>query len=340
MTNKEDRIVVIAEAGVNYNGDIGIAKKMVAVAEEAGADICKFQTGIGHNCTSKFAEKAEYQKTNTNDPNGEESQLEMGEKLQLPFDTYPDLIDCCKAHKLEFLSTPFDLESAKFLHKMGMHRWKIPSGEITNLPYLRLLGSFGEPIILSTGMSNLQEVEKAIDILTKNGAGKITLLHCNTDYPTPFEDANLRAMETLKKEFGLDVGYSDHTIGIEVAIAAAALGAKVIEKHFTLDRNMPGPDQICSTEPGELKQMITSIRNIEKALGTGVKEPTKSEIKNMNIARKSIVAEKPIKKGEKFTEENIAVKRPGNGVSPMEWDNVLGCKACRDFEADELIVLE
>lgn len=334
-----DKILIIAEAGVNYNGDIEIAKKMVDVAAEAGADVCKFQTGIGHNVVSIFAEKAEYQKKNTNDPNGEESQLAMGEKLQLPFDTYPGLIQCCHDRGLEFLSTPFDIDSANFLHSMGMHRWKIPSGEITNLPYLRVIAGFHEPIILSTGMSTLSEVEAALKVLMDYGAESVTLLHCNTDYPTPFEDANLRAMETLRKEFGVDVGYSDHTLGIEAVIAAAALGAKVIEKHFTLDRNMPGPDQICSTEPDELKQMVQAIRNIELALGTGIKQPTKSETKNMNIARKSIVAEKPIKKGEVFTTENIACKRPGGGISPMEWDNVLGKTAVRDFIADEMIVL-
>ena len=327
--------LIIAEAGVNYNGNIEIAKKMVRAAAEAGADVVKFQTGIPENVISKFAQKADYQKVNTG--NSEESQLEMARKLMLPWDVYPELVLCCKENSIQFLSTPFDIPCAVFLHELGMHTWKIPSGEITNLPLLLHIAAYGEPIILSSGMSTLEEVEAALNVLRKNGAGEITLLQCNTEYPTPFEDANIRAMLTLKDKFGVSVGFSDHTMGIEAAIAAAALGASIIEKHFTLDKTMDGPDQVASIEPDELKALVQAVRNVEKALGSGEKIPSASEKKNKDIARKSIVAKRAIKCGEVFTEDNLTCKRPGNGVSPMRWFEVIGQIANRDFEEDEMI---
>lgn len=330
--------IIIAEAGVNYNGDINIAKMMVDVAAEAGADIVKFQTGIPEKTISVFAEKADYQKVNTNDLKGEESQLDMARKLMLPWDVYPELITHCRRKKIEFLSTPFDEDSADFLHGLGMRLWKIPSGEITNLPLLRFIAAYHEPVILSTGMCTLQEIDDALRVLRPNGdRSDITVLQCNTEYPTPYEDANLNAMKTFSDHLGVKVGYSDHTSGIEVPIAAVALGAKVIEKHFTLDRTMSGPDQVVSVEPDELKQMIISIRNIEKALGTGVKTPSASEIKNMVIARKSIVALKDIQKDEVFTNSNITAKRPGKGISPMKWDSVIGKAAKRTYKPDEML---
>ena len=329
------KALIIAEAGVNYNGNIEIAKKMVRAAAEAGADVVKFQTGIPENVISKFAQKADYQKVNTG--NSEESQLEMARKLMLPWDVYPELVLCCKENSIQFLSTPFDIPCAVFLHELGMHTWKIPSGEITNLPLLLHIAAYGEPIILSSGMSTLEEVEAALNVLRKNGAGEITLLQCNTEYPTPFEDANIRAMLTLKDKFGVSVGFSDHTMGIEAAIAAAALGASIIEKHFTLDKTMDGPDQVASIEPDELKALVQAVRNVEKALGSGEKIPSASEKKNKDIARKSIVAKRAIKCGEVFTEDNLTCKRPGNGVSPMRWFEVIGQIANRDFEEDEMI---
>ena len=315
------RITIIAEAGVNYNGDVGIAKEMVKAAAASGADYVKFQTGVPKYDVSVFAEKAEYQKTNTGDASGAESQLEMCSKLMLPFEVY------------------FDPPCAAFLHDMGMHLWKIPSGEITHFPMLKLIASYGEPIIMSTGMATMEEIETTLNYLRKNGAGEITLLHCNSEYPTPYPDANIRAMFALKEKFGLEVGYSDHTLGIEVPIAAAALGATIIEKHFTLDRTMEGPDQISSIEPDELKRLVESIRHVEQALGSGIKIPTESERKNINVVRKSIVASRAISKGEIFTEENLACKRPGGGISPMEWDRVIGLAAVRDFAPDEKIEL-
>ena len=257
----------------------------------------------------------------------------------LPFEVYPELIECCRENSIAFLSSPFDPPCARFLHEMGMHIWKIPSGEITHFPMLKVIASYGEPIIMSTGMATLEEIETTLAYLRQNGAGEITLLHCNSEYPTPYPDANIRAMFDLKKHFGLEVGYSDHTLGIEVPIAAAALGATVIEKHFTLDRTMEGPDQISSIEPDELKQLVDSIRHVEAALGSGMKVPTESERKNINVVRKSIVAARAIRKGEVYTEENLACKRPGGGISPMEWDNVLGLTAVRDFAPDEMIEL-
>ena len=335
-----DKVVIIAEAGVNYNGDIILAKEMVKAAAASGADFGKFQTGVPKFDVSVFAEKAAYQKVNTGDEQGHESQLEMCSKLMLPFDVYPELVDCCKENQISFLSSPFDPQSARFLHELGMHLWKIPSGEITHFPMLKVIASYGEPVIMSTGMATIEEIRVSLNYLKENGAGPVTLLHCNSEYPTPYPDANLRAMQTLRDQFGLEVGYSDHTLGIEVPVAAVALGAKIIEKHFTLDKNMEGPDQISSIEPDELKQMVSYIRHVEAALGTGIKEPTASERKNINVVRKSIVAEGAIKKGEVFTENNLACKRPGGGISPMEWDNVLGKTAIKDFLPDEMIILE
>ena len=330
------KVKIIAEAGVNHNGDIIIAKKMIDFAKKAGADYIKFQTFIPENLVSKHAKKAEYQKTTTA---SDESQIQMLRKLMLSKNEFIELSDYCKATFIGFISTPFDLESVGFLNSFNMDFWKVPSGEITNLPYLVEIAKTGKPIILSTGMSDLDEIDAALNVLHSNGAGKITLLHCNTQYPTPMEDVNLNAMLTLKDRYKCDVGYSDHTLGIEVPIAAVALGATVIEKHFTLDRNMEGPDHKASLEPNEFKSMVSAIRNIEKALGTGNKVASPSETENKDIARKSIVASRMIKKGEVFSKENITTKRPGSGISPMKWYNVIGTVAKRDFQEDELIEL-
>lgn len=332
------KTLIIAEAGVNYNGDIGIAREMVKAAAEAGADVIKFQTGIPENVISKFAQKADYQKVNTG--NSEESQLDMARKLMLPWSVYPELIHCCQDYNIQFLSTPFDIPCAVFLHELGMHTWKIPSGEITNLPLLMHIAEYREPIIMSTGMSTLEEINAALNVLKKNGADQITLLQCNTEYPTPFKDANIRAMLTLCERFGVTVGYSDHTMGIEASIAAVALGASVIEKHFTLDRAMDGPDQVASIEPTELSAMVTAIRNVEDALGNGVKIPSESEKKNMVIARKSVVAKQKINRGEVLTEDNLTCKRPGNGISPMRWFDIIGQVAHKDYEEDEMIEMQ
>lgn len=330
------RVKIIAEAGVNHNGDISLAKKMVDVAKETGADYIKFQTFIPENLVSKHAKKAEYQKITTI---SDESQLQMLRKLTLSGNEFIELADYCKSISIGFISTPFDIASVNFLRSFNMDFWKLPSGEITNLPYLVEIAKTECPIILSTGMSNLDEIDAALNVLKSNGAGKITLLHCNTQYPTPMEDVNLNAMLTLKDRYQCDVGYSDHTPGIEVPIAAVALGATVIEKHFTLDHDMEGPDHKASLEPCVLKSMVSAIRNIEKALGTGIKEASPSETENKDIARKSIVASKMIKKGEQFTENNITTKRPGSGISPMKWYSVIGTVAKRDFQEDELIEL-
>ena len=326
-------VYIIAEAGVNHNGSFALACKLVDAAKKAGADCIKFQTFKANNLVCKNAEKADYQKKAT----GDSWQQEMLKKLELSFDDFLKLKDYCKESDITFLSTPFDFDSIDFLNSIDIPFWKIPSGEVTNLPYLIKLAKTGKPVVISTGMCNIEEIKAAIEVLSSNGTKNIKLLHCNTEYPTPFEDVNLKAMQTMRDAFGFEVGYSDHTKGIEVPIAAVALGATVIEKHFTIDRNMEGPDHKASLEPQELAAMVSSIRNIEKALGTGNKEPSPSEKKNMTIARKSIVAAKEIKKGEEFTEDNITVKRPGNGVSPMKWFDVLGTTAIRDFEEDELI---
>ena len=332
----ENKTFIIAEAGVNHNGNIEIAKKMIEVAKECGADAIKFQTFKAEKVISRYAPKAEYQKQTTGET---DSQLEMVKKLELSFDDFIVLKEYCDKLNIMFLSTPFDFESIDFLNDLGLEIFKIPSGEITNLPYLEKIGKLGKKVILSTGMADLGEIEDALDILISCGTKKenITVLHCNTEYPTPYEDVNLLAMLTIKEAFKVKVGYSDHTLGIEVPIAAVALGASVIEKHFTLDKNMEGPDHKASLEPHELKAMIDAIRNIEKSLGNGIKKPSKSELKNKYIARKSIVAKKEIKKGEIFTEDNITVKRPGNGISPMRWYEVLGKVASRDYKEDEII---
>lgn len=325
---------IIAEAGDNHNGDVKIAYQLIDKAIEAGADCVKFQTFVTEEVISKRAEKAEYQKESTG---SEESQYDMVKKLELTFDNFRDLQKYAKSKGIEFLSTPFDIPSVDFLDSIDVPYFKIPSGEITNLPYLIHIAKTGRRVILSTGMAELDEIEAAIRILEEHGAGEISLLHCNTEYPTPAEDVNLNAMLTLKEKFHVKVGYSDHTQGIEVPIAATAMGAEIIEKHFTLDHNMEGPDHKASLEPHELKAMVEGIRKIEKALGNGIKTASNSEKKNIDIARKSIVARKKICQGELLTEDNLAVKRPGNGISPMKWFEIIGTKAIRDFEEDEMI---
>lgn len=328
-------VYIIAEAGVNHNGSFDLACKLVDAAKSAGVDCIKFQTFKSKNLVSHTAQKADYQKNTT----GDGSQVDMLKKLELSYDEFIALKKYCDKVGITFLSTPFDFDSIDFLNSIDMPFWKIPSGEITNLPYLLALARTGKPVVMSTGMCEIEEIEAAIKVLRENGIKDIKLLHCNTEYPTPFEDVNLRAMQTMRDAFGLEVGYSDHTKGIEVPVAAVAMGASVIEKHFTLDRNMEGPDHKASLEPGELAAMVSSIRHIEKALGNGDKTPSPSEQKNISIARKSIVAKKLIKAGDEFTEENITVKRPGSGISPMKWFEVLGTKATRDFQEDELIEL-
>lgn len=335
----KDKVLIIAEAGVNHNGSLEIAKRLVDEASSAGVDIIKFQTFKAEKLVSKAAKQAEYQKKNIG--NGEETQYAMLKKLELSNEQHEELITYCNLKNIRFFSTAFDMDSIDYLHSLNLGLWKIPSGEITNYPYLKKIASYKEPIILSTGMCELTDIENAINILVTNGVSKdtITVLHCNTEYPTPMKDVNLKAMLEIKEKFGVKIGYSDHTEGIEVPIAAVALGATVIEKHFTLDKNMEGPDHKASLEPSELKAMVKSIRNIEQALGTGHKTISESERKNIEIARKSIVAAKDIKEGEIFTEENLTVKRPGNGISPMEWENIIGKVAKRDFQEEELIEL-
>lgn len=328
-------VYIIAEAGVNHNGSFELACRLADAAKEAGADCVKYQTFKSENLVSKDAQKAEYQKKTT----GDSSQQDMLKMLELSYDSFVRLKEYCDKIGICFLSTPFDFESIDFLKSLDMPFWKIPSGEVTNYPYLVALAKTGKPVVMSTGMCEMNEISDAIKVLKDNGTKDIKLLHCNTEYPTPFEDVNLTAMKTMREAFSTEVGYSDHTKGIEVPIAAVALGATIIEKHFTLDRNMEGPDHKASLEPQELKQMVCSIRNIEKAIGTGDKTPSASEKKNITIARKSIVAKKEIKAGEVFTVENITVKRPGTGISPMRWNEVLGTKALRDFNEDEKIEL-
>jgi len=328
------RVLVIAEAGVNHNGDLNTAKKLALAASEAGADIVKFQTADLDSLVSGYAEMAEYQKDNIGKTI---SQREMLKNLLLPYEEFLELEDFCREKHIQFLSTPFDIKSIEFLRTLGINMWKVPSGEITNYPYLVKIARTGFPVILSTGMSTMEEIGQAIEILKNHGTKKITLLHCTTEYPTPYQDVNLKAMLTLKEEFGLDIGYSDHTLGIEVPIAAVALGASVIEKHFTLSRAMVGPDHKASLEPKELQEMVHAIRNTEKALGSEIKQPSEMEKKNAKAARKSIVAKRDIKRGEILTEDNITTKRPGTGLSPMCWNEVLGTKSVRDFRKDELI---
>lgn len=332
------KTIIIAEAGVNHNGSLELAHKLINEAKKSGADYVKFQSFKADRLVSKTAEKAEYQKKTTKRG---ETQYEMIKKLELSLENHLDLIKYCKKKNIKFLSSPFDLDSIDLLNELGLEIFKIPSGEIINLPFLRKIGMLGKKVILSTGMANLDEIQNALNILTEYGTKKenITVLHCNTEYPTPFKDVNLKAMLTIKKTFNVKVGYSDHTKGIEVPIAAVALGAEVIEKHFTLDRNLEGPDHKASLEPKDLKQMVESIRNIEKALGNGIKKPSPSETKNRSVARKSLVASRDIKKGSIFTTENIGIKRPGNGISPMRWDEVIGKVATKDFHEDDLIEL-
>jgi len=330
--------IIIAEAGVNHNGSIELARQMVDAAHRCGVDYVKFQTFRAEKIANKFAGQAEYQHHNLKKKS---SQVEMLRQLEIDFDDFKLLNGYCKEVGIKFLSTPFDLESIDFLTSLGMDYMKVPSGEITNLPYLRKIAKTGIPVIMSTGMCRMGEIEEAMDVLYTGGltTDKITLLHCNTEYPTPMIDVNLRAMDTLRYAFGTKVGYSDHTKGIEVPVAAVAMGASVIEKHFTLDRTLPGPDHVASLEPDELKKMVDAIRNIELAMGHSEKCVSGSERKNIAIARKSIVAFTDIKKGETLSENNLTVKRPGNGISPMMWDSVIGMTAKRDFQEDELIEL-
>lgn len=328
------RVFVIAEAGVNHNGDIEIAKQLIDAASEAGADAVKFQTFQADSLVCRTAKKAEYQLETTDRT---ETQYDMLKKLELTPQMHRELIEHCLKRNIMFLSTPFDLESIKLLSELGMQIYKIPSGEITNLPYLREIAKQQKKIILSTGMSSMDEVKAAVNVLKNNGTEDITLLHCNTQYPTPISDVNLLAMVKMREETGLPVGYSDHTQGIEVPIAAAALGAEVIEKHFTLDRKMEGPDHKASLEPQELMQMVVGIRKIESALGSKIKQVSESEMTNVAIVRKSIVAAANIKRGEKYTEKNITTKRPATGISPMLWDEIIGKTADRDYKVDEMI---
>jgi N,N'-diacetyllegionaminate synthase len=331
-----NKVFIIAEAGVNHNGSVELAKKLIDVACKAGADAVKFQTFKAENLVSKNAQKAKYQKQNTD---SQESQFDMIKKLELDVETHKQLISYCHSKKIMFLSTPFDHNSIELLNDLGLEIFKIPSGEITNLPYLRDIGKLNKKVILSTGMGDIGEIEDALDILISAGTLKenITILHANTMYPTPMEDVNLKAMVTIGNTFDIDFGYSDHTLGIEVDIAAVAMGASCIEKHFTLDKNMEGPDHKASLESHELIAMVKAIRNIELALGSCLKKPSKSETPNILIARKSIVAKTAIKKGEIFTENNLTIKRPGSGISPMRWDEILGTIASRDYKEDELI---
>lgn len=337
MTN---HTLIIAEAGVNHNGSIELAKRLVEKAKEAGVDYIKFQTFKASKLVTKAARQAEYQQKNIGKEG--DSQYQMLKKLELSPEEHEVLIDYCHQLGIKFFSTAFDFDSIEYLHSLNLGLWKIPSGEVTNYPFLKRIAAFNEPTILSTGMCDMEDVRAAVNALYQNDLSKenLILLHCNTEYPTPFEDVNLKAMDALRNEFGVEVGYSDHTKGIEVPIAAVALGATVIEKHFTLDRNMKGPDHKASLEPDELKAMVSAIRNIEKTVaGDGTKHVSESEKKNIAIARKSIVAACDIKEGEVFTDNNLTVKRPGNGVSPMRWEEVLGQKAKRDFNEDDLIEL-
>ena len=332
-----NKVFIIAEAGVNHNGSIKLAKELIDVASKANVDAVKFQTFKATNLVSKNAQKAKYQKENMK--NSDNSQLNMLKKLELDIDTHKELISYCKMKNIMFLSTPFDHDSIELLNDLGLEIFKVPSGEITNLPYLRHIGKLDKKVILSTGMADIGEIEDALDVLIEAGTKKenITVLHANTMYPTPMEDVNLKAMVTIGNSFDVPFGYSDHTLGIEVDIAAVAMGATCIEKHFTLDKTMEGPDHKASLEPDELNAMVSAIRNIELALGSSVKKPSKSETPNIQVARKSIVAKEGIKKGEIFTESNISIKRPGTGISPMRWDEIVGTIASKDYKEDELI---
>ncbi len=337
MISHKRNAFIIAEAGVNHGGSLGLAREMVKVAAKTGVDAIKFQTFSAQTLVTKKAEKADYQKRTSC---RKESQFEMLEKLELSREDHLELIFACKKYEIEFLSSPFDVTDIDLLKELGITRWKIPSGEITNLLYLKKIACMGNEVILSTGMSDLDEIEAALSVFTKAGIplNQITVLHCNTEYPTPIQDVNLKAMHTIKEAFpGVEIGYSDHTIGIEIPIAAVAMGATMIEKHFTLDKDLPGPDHKASLTPEELKQMVRAVRNIEIALGNGIKKPSRSEKKNMIIARKSIVAACNIADGEKFTKDNLAVKRPGNGISPMKWYDIIGNIASKNYKKDDLI---
>lgn len=333
------RVLIIAEAGVNHNGSLDIAKRLVDEAADAGVDIVKFQTFKAEKLVSKSAKQAEYQQRNTGKT--DDSQYSMLKKLELSPLQHEELIDYCREKGIRFFSTAFDMDSIEYLHSLNLGLWKIPSGEITNYPYLRKIAQYGEPVILSTGMCELSDIEAAIQVLLSYGLQKkqITVLHCNTEYPTPMRDVNLKAMLEIERKFGVAVGYSDHTEGIEVPIAAVALGATVIEKHFTLDKNMNGPDHKASLEPQDLRAMVKAIRNIEQALGSGHKVISASERKNIEVARKSIVAACPIRKGDLLTDENLTVMRPGNGISPMRWEEVIGTYATRNYQEEEPIEL-
>lgn len=331
----ERGIFIIAEAGVNHNGSLETAKRLVDAAVQAGADCVKFQTYITEEDTSVFAAQADYQKQNTGD--GGQSQYEMLKKLELGYEEFRELKRYCGEKGILFLSSPFELRSVAFLEEIGIPFWKIASSEVTNYPFLKKIAQTGKPIVMSTGMCTLQEIRQAVNVLESCGEREIVLLQCNTEYPTPMQDVNLRAMQGLQKEFGYPAGYSDHTQGIEIPIAAAALGAVIIEKHFTLDKQMEGPDHIASLDPKELEAMVRAIRNVETALGSPAKEISESERKNRTAARKSVVAARDIRRGEILTEENIAAKRPGGGISPMRWEELLGQRAVRDFIRDEMI---
>lgn len=333
------RVLIIAEAGVNHNGSLDIAKRLVDEAADAGVDIVKFQTFKAEKLVSKSAKQAEYQQRNMGKT--DDSQYSMLKKLELSPLQHEELIDYCREKGIRFFSTAFDMDSIEYLHSLNLGLWKIPSGEITNYPYLRKIAQYGEPVILSTGMCELSDIEAAIQVLLSYGLQKkqITVLHCNTEYPTPMRDVNLKAMLEIERKFGVAVGYSDHTEGIEVPIAAVALGATVIEKHFTLDKNMNGPDHKASLEPQDLRAMVKAIRNIEQALGSGHKVISASERKNIEVARKSIVAACPIRKGDLLTDENLTVMRPGNGISPMRWEEVIGTYATRNYQEEEPIEL-
>lgn len=333
---KKDKVFIIAEAGVNHNGSMDIAKKLIDAAVEAKVDAVKFQTFISENVISKFAEKADYQKSTTGI---EENQLEMVKKLELSFDNFIELKKYCKTKGIMFLSTPFDMDSIEFLETLKMGLWKVPSGEITNLPYLQKIGSYNEEVIFSTGMSTLGDIENALGILVNSGTSRenITILHCNTEYPTPMYDVNLKAMLTIKNAFGVNIGYSDHTVGTEVSLAAVALGARVIEKHFTLDKSMQGPDHLASLEPIELIALVEGIRNIENALGSATKLPSASESKNIKIARKSIHLAKDVKSGHVITMKDLTVKRPGDGISPLFIYEIVGCITKKDLLEDSIL---
>jgi len=337
MSNNHHTLI-IAEAGVNHNGDMELAKRLIDIAADAGADLVKFQTFSAERLATQSAPKADYQNQTTDRV---ESQFAMLKQLELSMQMHEVLIAHCQQRNIGFFSTGFDIQSLDYLASLGAERFKIPSGEITNMPYLRHIGGFGKPVILSTGMATLGEIEAALEVLEAAGTSRtqITVLHCNTEYPTPIQDVNLRAMCSIRDAFGVAVGYSDHTAGIEVPIAAVALGVTVIEKHLTLDRNLPGPDHKASLEPDEFAAMVRAIRNIEQAMGDGIKRPSPSEAKNLPIARKSLVAAKQIRAGERFTSENVVSKRPGTGISPMRWDEVIGRVASRDFAVDDLISL-